>query len=97
MEEKKNYYLINRTDRLIKGKAYYLLKKERLASGITRDDVKAARVAKIAETRLEHKKRNDAIIQCACGGHHYKRNTNVHYTSQKHRLYIIATTPNDTQ
>ena len=94
---KKNYYLINRTDRLIKGKAYYNLKKERIASGITREDVKEARDAKIVETRIEHKKRNDAIIHCACGGQHYKRNANVHYTSQKHKMYLIASTPADNQ
>ena len=94
---KKNYYLLNRTDRLIKGKAYYNLKKERIASGITREDVKEARDAKIVETRIEHKKRNDAIIHCACGGQHYKRNANVHYASQKHIMHKIATTPVDNQ
>ena len=94
---KKNYYLLNRTDRLIKGKAYYILKKERIASGITAEQVKAEREAKSVQIKIDHKIRNDAIIHCACGGRHYKRNYNLHCTSQRHRLYIIATTPADNQ
>ena len=96
-EPKKNYYLLNREDRLIKGKAYYNLKKERIASGITAEQVKAEREAKSVQIKIDHKLRTDVIIHCACGGRHFKRNYNLHCTSQKHKMYLIASTPADNQ
>ena len=89
MEEKKeikNYYELNKEDRLIKAKVYYQRKKE-----LSLEERKAIKQAKIIENAEKYHAKREEQFNCACGGRYRQRHQGMHNTSQRHRTYLLTT------
>jgi hypothetical protein len=87
-EIKKDYYQINKEDRLIKAKMYYQRKKAN--AHLTSEQKELINIKKKEDNLKAYKEYRDTKNTCVCGGRYTNRNVHTHYGSQRHKLFLLS-------
>ena len=87
-EIKKDYYKLNKEDRLKKAKIYYQRKKAE--ANLTIEEKEAKKELKKANNLKAYKEFRDTKNICICGGKYTNRNINTHNGSQRHKLFLLS-------
>ena len=85
---KKDYYQINKAERLEKAKMYYQRKKAN--AHLTAEEKEIINTEKKERNLKAYKEFRDTKNTCVCGGRYTNRNVHTHYGSQRHKLFLLS-------